>query len=87
MESLNAYTAHDQWDRMALAGLRSAFIKQAVKLAEIVVIEGEGAGSYLAKKRPRLDYYLSLVEMLRVTPPTSTSPYMVLLRALEAFEE
>ncbi len=84
MESLNDFTAHDRWDRMALSSLRSAFIKQAVRLSEVVVVEGKSAASYLAGKRQALDYYLSLVEMLRVTSPTSTSPYVVLLRALEA---
>ncbi len=87
MESLNEYMPHDRWDRMALTSLRSAFIKQAVKLTRSVVAEGKGAGSFLADKRQRLDYYLGLVETLRAAPPTSTSPYMVLLRALEAVED
>jgi glutamate dehydrogenase len=87
MESLNEYTAHDRWDRMALATLRSAFIKQAVKLARIVVAEGKDARSFLAERRQRLDYFLGLIETLRATPPTSTSPYVVLLRAREAVED
>jgi glutamate dehydrogenase len=86
MESLNDYTAHDRWDRMALSSLRGAFIKQAVSLTKLVVAEGKGTSSFLANKRQRLDYYLNLIETLRATPPTSTSPYMVLLRALEAVE-
>ena len=72
---------------MALTSLRSAFIKQAVKLTRSVVAEGKGAGSFLADKRQRFDYYLGLVETLRAAPPISTSPYMVLLRALEAVED
>ena len=87
MESLNEYTSHDRWDRMALSGLRSAFIKQAVNLTRVVVAEGKGAGSYLAGRRQRLDYYLGLVETIRATSPTSISPYVVLLRALESFED
>jgi glutamate dehydrogenase len=87
MESLNEFPSHDRWDRMALTSLRSSFIKQAVKLTRIVVAEGKGAGSFLADRRQRLDYYLSLIETLRSAPPTSTSPYMVLLRALEAVED
>jgi glutamate dehydrogenase len=87
MESLNEFPSHDRWDRMALTTLRSAFIKQAVKLTRIVVAEGKGAGSFLADRRQRLDYYLGLVETLRSAPPISTSPYMVLLRALEAVDD
>jgi glutamate dehydrogenase len=87
MEGLNSYSAHDRWDRMALATLRSAFIKQAVRLTRIVVAEGVGVAGFLADKRVRLDYYLGLVDSLKATPPTSTSPYVVLLRALEAIED
>ena len=87
MESLNEYTSHDRWDRMASTTLRSAYIKQAVNLTKIVVAEGKGTGIYLANKRQRLDYYLGLVETLRATPPTSISPYVVLLKALEAVED
>jgi len=86
MESINEFTAHDRWDRMALSSLRGAFIKQAVNLTRLVVAEGKGTSSFLANKRQRLDYYLGLLETLRATPPISTSPYMVLLRALEAVE-
>ncbi len=87
MASLNEYTAHDRWDRMASNSLRSAFIKQTVKLTRIAVAEGKGTGSFLAGKRQRLDYYLSVVETLRAMPPTSISPYVVLLKALEAVED
>ena len=87
MESLNEFTAHDRWDRMALASLRSAFIKQAVKLTRHVVETGQGTDVFLADRRARLDYYLGLVDSLRATPPTSASPYVVLLRALEALED
>ncbi|RLB67624.1 MAG: NAD-glutamate dehydrogenase [Deltaproteobacteria bacterium] len=87
MASLNDYMPHDRWDRMALTSLRSAFIKQAVKLTRLVVAEGGCTSGFLANKRQRLDYYLGMVETLRATPPTSTSPYMVLLRALEAVED
>ena len=86
MESLNQYMAHDRWDRMALTSLRSAFIKQAVTLAKTVVAEGKGTGSFLAGRRQRLDYYLGVLETLQATPPTSISPYVVLLRALESIE-
>ncbi len=84
MESLNAYVAHDRWDRMALSSLRSSFIKQSVKLTHEIVVSGGSADSYFAAKRRLLDYYLDLNETLRVSQPTTTSPYMVLLRALEA---
>jgi glutamate dehydrogenase len=87
MESLNEYSAHDRWDRMALASLRSSFIKQAVNLSRIVVEQNSDAASFLASRRQRLDYFLGLVESLRTTPPTNTSPYIVLLRALEAIED
>jgi glutamate dehydrogenase len=87
MESLNEYTPHDRWDRLALSSLRSAFIRQAVNLTQHVVAEEEDAGKYLAKKRQRLDYYISLLDTLRASPPTTTSPYMVLLRALEAMDD
>jgi glutamate dehydrogenase len=86
MESLNEYTPHDRWDKMALANLRSAFIKQAVKLTEMIVAEGRGASSFFAAKRQRIDYYLNLVDTMRSSPPTSISPYVVLLKALEAVE-
>jgi hypothetical protein len=72
---------------MALASLRSAFVKQVVKLTGIVVAEGRGTSAFLAAKRQRLDYFLSLVETLRASPPGSISPYVVLLRALEAVED
>ena len=49
--------------------------------------DGREAGSFLAGKRQRLDYYLTLLESLRAAPPTSISPYVVLLRALEAVED
>jgi glutamate dehydrogenase len=87
MESLNEYTPHDQWDRAALVSLRGAFIKQAVKLTRSVVAEGKGTNTFLSSKRQRLDYYLTLVETLRVAPPTTTSLYVVILRALEAIED
>ncbi len=87
MESLNQYSPHDRWDRMALSSLRSAFIRQAVKLTRNVVAEGAEPGKYLSKKRQRLDYYLGLLDTLRASPPVTTSPYMVLLRALEAIED
>jgi len=87
MACLSEYIPHDRWDRMALASLRSAFVKQVVKLTGIVVAEGRGTSAFLAAKRQRLDYFLSLVETLRASPPGSISPYVVLLRALEAVED
>ena len=87
MACLSEYIPHDRWDRMALASLRSAFVKQVVKLSGIVVAEGRGTSAFLAAKRQRLDYFLSLVETLRASPPGSISPYVVLLRALEAVED
>jgi NAD-specific glutamate dehydrogenase len=87
MESLNEYTPHDRWDRAALVSLRGAFIKQAIKLTRSVVAEGKGAHAFLSSRRPRIDHYLSLVETLRTSPPTTTSFYVVLLRALEAVED
>ena len=87
MESLNEYTPHDQWDRAALVSLRSAFIKQAIKLTRSVVAAGQGTDAFLAGKRQRLDTYLSLVETLHSAPPSTTSLYVVLLRALEAVED
>jgi hypothetical protein len=87
MECLNDFTPHDRWDKMALANLRSAFIKQAVKLTGSIVEEGKGAAAFFAARRQRLDYYLGLVDTLRSAPPTSISPYVVLLRALEAVED
>ncbi len=87
MACLDGYVPHDRWDRMALASLRSAFIKQVVKLTRAVVTEGQGTSAFLAAKRQRLDYFLGLVQTLRASPPTSISPYVVLLRALEAVED
>jgi len=87
MESLNEYTPHDRWDRAALVSLRGAFIKQAIKLTRSVVAEGKGSHAFLSSRRPRFDYYLSLVETLRAAPPTTTSLYVVILRALEAVED
>ncbi|MEJ2524809.1 MAG: NAD-glutamate dehydrogenase [Desulfuromonadales bacterium] len=87
MESLHAFSAHDRWDRMALSGLEGAFIRQTVSLTRIVVSEGADAADFLAGKRKRVEYYLGLLDNLRASPPTSTSPYMVLLRALEAIED
>jgi glutamate dehydrogenase len=87
MESLNEYTPHDHWDRAALVSLRSAFIKQAIKLTRSVVAAGQGTDAFLAGKRQRLDAYLSLVETLHSAPPSTTSLYVVLLRALEAIED
>lgn len=87
MESLKEFTSHDRWDRLALASLRSSFIKQAVGLTRNVVAAGEDAGSFLGRKKQRLDYYLDLLDALRTSPPTTTSPYMVLLRALEALAD
>jgi glutamate dehydrogenase len=84
MGALNDYSSHDRWDRMALAGLRSSFIKQTVNLTRMVIIESKGVGSFLAANRQRLEYYLALVESLRASPPNSISPYVVLLRALES---
>ncbi len=87
MESLNEYMPHDRWDRAALVSLRSAFIKQAIKLTRSVVAEGKGTSAFLSARRQRLDYYLGLIETLRSAPPASTSLYVVLLRALEAVED
>lgn len=87
MECLNEYVPHDRWDRMALASLRSAFIKQIVKLSRTVVTAAAKTSDFLATRRQRLDYYLGLVETLQTNPPTSISPYVVLLRALEAIED
>jgi hypothetical protein len=50
----------------------------------MIVAEGRGTSAFLAARRQRLDYYLGLLETLRSSTPTSTSPYIVLLRALEA---
>ena len=87
MESLRDFSPHDKWDRMALAGLQGAFIRQVVNLTRIVVSEGVDAETFLSGKRQRVNYYLDLLESTRSTPPTSTSPYMVLLRALESIED
>jgi glutamate dehydrogenase len=87
MESLNDYTPHDRWDRAALVSLRGTFIKQAIKLTKNVVAEGKGVHAFLSSRRQRIDSYLSLVEILRASPPTTTSFYVVLLRALEAVED
>jgi glutamate dehydrogenase len=87
MESLNEYTPHDRWDRAALVSLRSAFIKQAIRLTKSVVAEGKGSNAFLSDRRQRIDYYLTLVETLRAAPPTTTSLYVVILRALEAVED
>jgi glutamate dehydrogenase len=86
MESLRDYAPHDRWDRMALATLQSAFIRETVNLTRVVVAAGLDVGVYLAGKRQRLDYYLAMLENIKATPPNSTSPYMVLLRALESIE-
>ncbi len=86
MESLNEYTPHDRWDRVALVSLQGAFIKQAIKLTKSVVAEGQGTNAFLSKRRQKLDYYLNLVETLRTSPPTTTSLYVVMLRALEAVD-
>jgi glutamate dehydrogenase len=84
MLSLDDYVAHDRWDKMALDSLRSAFIRQAVELTRRVVAEGVESSAFLASRRQRLDYYLGLLDAIRTTPSSSTSPYVVLLRALEA---
>jgi len=84
MGCLNDYSPHDRWDRMALASLQGAFIRQTVSLTQAVVERNQDAPAYLAAKRQRLDYYLGLLDSLKTAPPTSTSPFMVLLRALEA---
>jgi len=87
MGCLTDYTPHDRWDRMALAGLQGAFIRQTVSLTRAVVSQGLDAPAYLAARRQRMDYYLGLLDNIRSTPPTSTSPFMVLLRALEAIDD
>ncbi len=87
MASLGEYTPHDRWDKMALSSLSGAFIKQTVKLTRMIVAEGRDTASFMAARRQRLDYYLGLLETLRASAPTSTSPYMVLLRALESIED
>ena len=87
MESLRDFSSHDKWDRMAIANLQSAFVRQAVNLTRIVVTEGVDAATFLSGKRQRVNYYLDLLESLKSSPPTSTSPYMVLLRALESIED
>ena len=87
MESLRDFSPHDKWDRMAIANLQSAFLRQAVNLTRIVVAEEIDAETFLSGKRQRVNYYLDLLESMRSTPPTSTSPYMVLLRALESIED
>ncbi len=87
MESLNEYTPHDQWDRAALVSLRGAFIKQAIKLTRSLVAAGQDTDAFLSARRQRLEAYLALVETLRATPPSTTSLYIVLLRALEAIED
>jgi glutamate dehydrogenase len=84
IDSLNDYLAHDRWDRMAQNSLRSSYVSQVVRLTHQVVTEGVSVSSYLAAKRQRYDYYHTLVEALQSQSPTSMSPYMVLLRALEA---
>ena len=72
---------------MALSGLRSAFIRQTVKLTRVVVTDGVQASAFLAAKRQRFDYYIGLLESLRATPPATASPFMVLLRSLEVLED
>ena len=87
MESLNDFSSHDKWDRMAVDNLQSAFIRQTVNLTRVVVAGKTDAETFLAEKRQRVNYYLDLLESLRSSPPTSTSPYMVLLRAMESIED
>jgi len=87
MESLRDYSSHDKWDRMAVDNLQSAFIRQTVNLTRVVIAGKTGAEAFLAEKRQRVNYYLDLLESLRSSPPTSTSPYMVLLRAMESIED
>ena len=85
--SLQEMLTHDRWDRMALSGLRSSFIRQFVRLTRNIVVANAPVGSYLSGRRQRLDYYLGLVETIRSNPPTSTSPFIVLLRAMEALAD
>ncbi|MGW8313040.1 MAG: NAD-glutamate dehydrogenase domain-containing protein [Desulfuromonadales bacterium] len=84
MTSISDYAPHDRWDKMALNTMRGAIIKQVVKLSGQIVADGKGSAEFLAGKRQRIDYYLGLVDSLRANPPSSISPYVVLLRALES---
>ena len=87
MENLSDFTSHDKWDRMAIANLQSAFLRQTVNLTRVVIAAKVDAQTFLAAKRQRVNYYLDLLESLRSAPPTTTSPYMVLLKALESLED
>ncbi len=87
LAGLNEIQSHDRWDRMALSGLRSAFTRQAVHITNAVVASGKSTAEFLAARRGRLDYYLSLHDSLQAGTATNTSPYTVLLRALEAVRD
>jgi len=84
MQLLDDYQPHDRWDRLARSGLRSSLVRQAVRLTQAVVAERTTTAAYLAGRRQRSDYYLGLVDALQAKPASSISPFMVLLRALEA---
>lgn len=87
VEGIDEVVAHDRWDRMALSGLRSAFIRQTVHLTNTVVASGKSSAEFFVARRARLDYYLALHDSLALGAASGVSPYTVLLRALEGIRE
>ena len=87
LASLEEYLGHDRWDRLAQSGLRSSFLRQFVALARLIVSEGGEVNAYLSDRRQQLNHYLGLLDALKATPPTTLSPFMVLLRAMESLAD
>ena len=84
MDALKEFSPHDRWDRKALEGLQNAFVRKAVELTRLVVAKREDVGLFFSSRRQKLDDYLALVDYIKTSPPSSTSPFLVLLRSLEA---
>ncbi|MBW2451423.1 MAG: NAD-glutamate dehydrogenase, partial [Deltaproteobacteria bacterium] len=84
IDSLDSFVAHDRWDRQAQVGLSSSFVRQFVSLSKSIITSGATVSNYLSERRQKVEIYLSMIETLRASPPNNISPYVVLLRALEA---
>ena len=84
---LEQYLSHDRWDRMAVSSLRSSLARQFVRLCSAVVASRSSVANYLGARRSQYDRYLALSESIKSNPPSTISPFMVLLHMLEGLAD
>ncbi|PLX71165.1 MAG: NAD-glutamate dehydrogenase [Desulfuromonas sp.] len=84
---LDQYVSHDRWDRMAVSSLRSSLARQFVRLCSAVVASRSSVANYLGERRSQYDRYIALSESIKASPPSTISPFMVLLHMLEGLAD